>query len=318
MPSAGTPGAAPGTVFVALPDLPEHSAAFGRLLAAFSDVRVATHRDRALTELTALGPAVTAAVVGVRERVGPAVLDALPGLRVLGSVGTGTDHLDLAALRKRGVRVVTTPGVNAVSVAEHAMMMALALAKRALPGHQAALTGEDRAGLPEPPVELRGRCAGVLGAGATARALLPLLRAFGMETLVWTRTPENHADLPTAPLEEIFRRAHVISVHLPLHDSTRGLIGPRLLGQLPPGAMVVNTARKEILDISALPEMAAARPDLRFGIDDFGLAADGTAAALGASALFSPHVAGVTTESLAAMQETAVRRTVDLITAPPD
>ncbi|MGV9315557.1 hypothetical protein ACWDR0_25740 [Streptomyces sp. NPDC003691] len=143
----GTRGTIPGTVFVALPDLPGNPEAFGLLSDAFTEVRVASRRDRALTELTALGPGVSAAVVGVRERIGPVILDALPGLRVLGSVGTGTDHLDLAALRERGVRVVTTPGVNAVSVAEHTMMMVLALAKRALSGHRAALTGEERAGM---------------------------------------------------------------------------------------------------------------------------------------------------------------------------
>ncbi|MGV9315556.1 NAD(P)-dependent oxidoreductase [Streptomyces sp. NPDC003691] len=162
-------------------------------------------------------------------------------------------------------------------------------------------------------MELRGRRAGVLGAGATARALLPLLRAFGMEPLVWTRTPGDHPDLPTASLEDVFRHSDVLSVHLPLADGTRGLIGPRLLGLLPPGALVVNTARKEILDLGALPDVVAARPDLRFAVDDFGLAADGTAAALGDTALLSPHTAGVTAESLAAMQESAVRQTVDLL-----
>ncbi|MGW1280932.1 NAD(P)-dependent oxidoreductase [Streptomyces tsukubensis] len=309
----GTSGTIPGTVFVALPDLPGNTGTFGLLRDAFAEVRVASRRDRAIAELTALGPGVSAAVVGVKERIGAEVLDALPGLRVLGSVGTGTDHLDLVALQERGVRVVTTPGVNAVSVAEHTMMMVLALAKRALSGHRAALTGEDRAGMPEPPVELRGRRAGVLGAGATARALLPLLRAFGMETLVWTRTPGDHPDLPTAPLEEVFRRSDVLSIHLPLADGTRGLVGPRLLGLLPPGALVVNTARKEIFDLAALPETVAARPELRFAVDDFGLAADGTATALGGSALLSPHTAGVTAESLAAMQESAVRQTIDVL-----
>ncbi|MFJ8230668.1 NAD(P)-dependent oxidoreductase [Streptomyces sp. NPDC094448] len=313
MTAVGTSGTIPGTVFVALPDLPGNTGAFGLLRDAFAEVRVASRRDRAITELTALGPGVSAAVVGVKERISAGVLDALPGLRVLGSVGTGTDHLDLTALRERGVRVVTTPGANAVSVAEHTMMMVLALAKRTLPGHQAALTGEDRAGMPEPPVELRGRRAGVLGAGATARALLPLLRAFGMEPLVWTRTPGDHPDLPTAPLEEVFRRSDVLSIHLPLAEGTRGLVGPRLLGLLPPGALVVNTARKEIFDLAALPDTVAARPDLRFAVDDFGLAADGTATALGGSALLSPHTAGVTAESLAAMQESAVRQTIDVL-----
>lgn len=303
----------PGTVFVALGDLRDNRRVFDELSATFSRVRVATTRDRAVAELTALGDDITAAVIGVKERIDARVLDALPALRVLGSVGTGADHLDLVALRERGVRVVTTPGINAVSVAEHAMMMILALAKRTLPGHAAVLSGQDRAGLTELPVELRGRRAGVLGAGATARALVPMLRAFGVEPAVWTRTPDNHPDLPTRALEELFRRSDLLSIHLPLTERTRGLVGPELLSLLPKGALVVNTARKEIINLAALPGVRCARPDLRFAVDDFGLAADGTAAVLGESALLSPHTAGVTVEALGAMQECAVRGIIDLI-----
>ncbi|MGW4032879.1 NAD(P)-dependent oxidoreductase [Streptomyces sp. NPDC004838] len=316
-PAAGRPASAdlsldpiPGTVFVALGDLRDNHRAFGLLRTHFSDVRVAGSRDRALAEMTALGPQVTAAVIGVKEHIDVNVLDALPGLRALGSVGTGTDHLDLDALRKRGVQVVTTPGVNAVSVAEHTMTMILALAKRTLTAHSAVLTGKDRAGMPEPPIEIRGRRAGVLGAGATARALLPLLRAFGIDPMFWARTPDRHPDLPTAALDEIFRRSDILSIHLPLTDGTRGLVGAELLTLLPKGALVVNTARKEILDLAALPAVLSRRPDLRFAVDDFGLASDGTAAALGSSALLSPHTAGVTVEALSAMQESAVRGTI--------
>ncbi len=119
---------------------------------------------------------------------------------MIGSLSAGTDHLDLAALSARGVAVVTTPGVNAVSVAEHALMMILALAKHALPAHAAVVAGHDRAGMSELPVEVRGRRAGVFGAGATARALIPLLRALGMEVMVWTRRPDHHPDLSRAEL----------------------------------------------------------------------------------------------------------------------
>ncbi len=299
---------------MALADLTHNRQAFDDLQRTFSTVRVATARDRAVAELKALGSDVTAAVIGIKERIDASVLDAVPELRAIGSVGVGTDHLDLAALRDRGVRVVTTPGVNSVSVAEHALMMILALAKRTLPGHAAVLSGEDRAGLTESPFELRGRRVGVLGAGATARALLPMLYALGTEPAVWTRRPERHADLPVMDLEELLRRSDILSVHLPLSDETRGLLGPKLLGLLPQGALVVNTARKDIFDLPALAAVVAERPDLRFAMDGFGLAADGVTASLGATALFSPHVAGVTVEALRAMQDRAVRGVVEAVT----
>ncbi|HET9253751.1 MAG TPA: D-isomer specific 2-hydroxyacid dehydrogenase family protein [Pseudonocardiaceae bacterium] len=303
------------TVFVALADVMDDPGARAALEEAFSTVVVATARSDALTELTALGDAVHAAIVGVRERVDARVLEALPQLRVLGSISAGTDHLDLAALADRGVRVITAPGVNAVSVAEHALMMILALAKRALPAHTAVTGGQDRAGVPDLPVELRGRRAGVLGAGATARSLIPLVRALGMEVLVWTRHPRRHPDLRTATLEEIFAGCGVVSVHLPLTPQTRGMVGARLLRLLPPGAFIVNVARKEIIDGDGLRAVVAERPDVRFAIDDFGLAEDGTVAIVGDQGLWSPHIAGVTAQASAAMQDVVIRGVVREITS---
>ncbi len=304
------------TVFVALADLIDNSEARTALERTFSTVVVATAREQALIELTTLGDTVDATIVGVKERIDASVLVALPRLRVVGSVGAGTNHLDLVALADRGVRVITTPGVNAVSVAEHAMMMILALAKRALPAHAAVVSGQDRAGMLDPPVEVRGRRVGVLGAGPTARALIPLLRAFGMEAVVWTRLPDRHPDLPTVGLEEIFGGCDVVSVHLPLTPETRGLVDARLLRLLPPGALLVNVARKEIVDSGGLRAVVTERPDLRFAVDDFELADDGTVAVVGDRGLWSPHIAGVTVEALTAMQDVVVRGVVQAVNGP--
>jgi D-3-phosphoglycerate dehydrogenase len=304
------------TVFVALANVIDDPDARTALERTFATVVVATTRERAVTELTALGGAVDAAIVGVRERIDAGALAALPRLRVVGSLGAGTDHLDMVALADRGVRVITAPGVNAVSVAEHALMMILALAKRALPAHAAVVAGQDRAGMIEPPVEVRGRRIGVLGAGATARALIPLLRALGMEVMVWTAHPDRHPDLPAAGLEEIFGGCGIISIHLPLTPQTRGLVAAQLLRLLPTGALVVNVARKEIIDPDGLRAVVAERPDLRFAVDDFGLADDGTVAVVGDRGLWSPHVAGVTVEAVATMQDVVIRGVVQAVCGP--
>ncbi|MGH3888898.1 MAG: NAD(P)-dependent oxidoreductase [Pseudonocardiaceae bacterium] len=302
------------TVFVALViDNPDARAALEQ---NFSTVVVASAREHAVAELTALGDSVDAAIVGVKERIDAGVLAALPRLRVLGSLAAGTDHLDLVALADRGVRVITTPGVNAVSVAEHALMMILALAKRALAAHAAVMAGQDRAGMIDPPIEVRGRRAGVLGAGATARALVPLLRGLGMDVTVWTRHPDQHPDLPTAGLEEIFGGCSIVSIHLPLTPETRGLVDAPLLRRLPPGALVVNVARKEIIDSDGLQTIVAERPDLRFAVDDFGLSDDGTVAIVGDRGLWSPHVAGITVETSAAMDDVVVRGVVQAVSGP--
>jgi phosphoglycerate dehydrogenase-like enzyme len=304
------------TVFVALSDVIDDPDARIALERTFSTVVVATTRTHALTELTALGESVHAAIIGVRERIDAGVLDAVPQLRVLGSIAAGTDHLDLVALADRGVQVITAAGVNAVSVAEHALTMVLALAKRVLPAHAAVVDGQDRASMRDAPIELRGRRVGVLGAGSTARALIPLLRALGMETVVWTRRPDRHPDLRTATLEEIFGGCDIVSVHLPLTPQTRGLVGTQLLRLLPLGALMVNVARKEIVDLDGLRTVVAERPDLWFAVDDFGLAHDGMVAAVGDRGLWSPHVAGVTVEASAAMQDVVICGVVQAVRDP--
>jgi phosphoglycerate dehydrogenase-like enzyme len=301
------------TVFVALADVMANLEARTALERTFSTVIVATARERAVTELIAVGDSVDAAIVGVKERINAVVLASLPKLRVVGSPGAGTDHLDLAALADRGVQVITTPGVNAVSVAEHALMMTLALAKRALPAHAAVSTGEDRAGMHNLPIEVRGRRAGVLGAGATARALIPLLRTIGTDVVVWTPHPDRHPDLPTAGLDEVFMGCSIVSVHLPLTPQTRGLVDARMLRLLPPDALLINVARKEIVDLNGLREVMTERPDLWFAVDDYGLADDGTVAVIGDRGLCSPHVAGVTVEALAAMLNAVVRGVVQAV-----
>jgi D-3-phosphoglycerate dehydrogenase len=268
------------TVFVALADVIDNLDARAALERNFSTIVVATARERAVAELTALGDTVDAAIVGVREQIDTGVLTALPRLRVVGSVGAGTDHLNLAALADRGVQVITTPGINAVSVAEHEMMT-LALAKRALPAHVAVL-----------------------------------LRAIGTDVVVWTRHPDRHPDLPTAGLDEIFSGCGIVSVHLPLTPQTRGLVNARLLRLLPPGALLVNVARKEIVDPDGLREVVSERSDLWFAVDDFGLATDGTVAVVGDHGLCSPHVAGVTVEALAAMQNVVIRGVVQAVSGP--
>lgn len=301
------------TVFVALSNVLVNPNAQEQLRRGFSRIVVASARESAVQELIALGGDVDAAIVGVKEYIDEDVLTALPRLRVLGSVGAGTNHLDLTALGNRGIRVITTPGANAVSVAEHALMMILSSAKRALPAHDAVLRGEDRAGMLDPPVEIRGRRAGILGAGATARALIPLLQALGVDVVVWTRDPGRHPDLHTVSLDEVFNGCDIISIHLPLTSQTKGMVDARLLRRLPDGAFVVNVARKEIVDPDGLRAVLEERSDLWFAVDDFGLVADGTVEVVGDRGMWSPHVAGVTVEALARMQDMVVRGMLETI-----
>lgn len=181
------------------------------------------------------------------------VLNRLPALRMIAVCGIGTDAIDLETARARGIVVSNIPGRTAPVVAEHALGLMFAVAKRAAfqtnELRQGRWTGMDN-------VYLRGKTLGVVGAGAIAQEMIRLGKAVGMNVVAWTfhPTPERAAELgvPFVALDEVLRAADVLSIHVKLTDQSRGLLGARELSLLKPGALLVNTARGAIVDTPAL------------------------------------------------------------------
>lgn len=193
-----------------------------------------------------------AGAILVRTRkLGAADFAAAPGLRIVLKHGTGTDNIDLAAARAAGVAVANTPGANAGSVAEQAMMLILALAR--------SLQTQARSSRPDPAIavrDLEGLRLTVVGWGASAHILARFATAFGMRlTVVWPRraggvTDEGHP--VAASLAAVLPETDVLSLHLPLSPATAGLIGAAEMAALPPGALLINCARGGLVDEAAL------------------------------------------------------------------
>jgi len=230
------------------------------------------------------------------------VFAACPRLKVLSVWGTGTDHVDLEAAARHGVVVRTTPGVSAISIAEHALALTLAAARR-IP----ALDAATRAGTwPRgQSVQLYGKTCGIIGLGAIGRQFLRLANGFGMRTIAWTMHPRP--DDPVVALDELYRTSDVISLHLRLSDKTVGMIGEREFALMKPGAVFVNTARGAIVDEAALVEALQAGK-IAAGLDVFTvepLPAGHPLLAL-PNAVLTPHCAGITPEALEAGLRMAV------------
>ena len=187
--------------------------------------------------------------------------------------GAGFNTIDVDAATELGIRVANCPGSNAAAVAEIAFGLIIAL-DRHIPdnvvdlraGHWNKLGFSDARGL-------RGSTLGLLGAGHTGRAMIPIAHAFGMRVIGWSRSlsPALAADLGiehrSSPVD-VARDADVVSVHVALTQETRHLVGEDLLSQMRPGAYLINTARAEVVDESAL--VAAVRSKrLRVGVDVF-------------------------------------------------
>jgi D-3-phosphoglycerate dehydrogenase len=238
------------------------------------------------------------------------VFDACPKLRLLSVWGTGTDHVDLAAARQRGIAVTNTPGVSAISIAEHTLALLLSVARR-IPQVDAATRA---GGWPRgKSVELRGKTCGVVGLGAIGREFARIAAGFGMRVIGWTMHPRALPGVEMVELDELYRTSDVVSLHLRLSEETRGFIGSRELGLMKPGAILINTARGAIVDEGAMLAALSNGHLLGAGLDVFATEPLPAAHPLTelTNVVITPHCAGVTPEAL----EAGLRMSVENIWA---
>lgn len=201
-----------------------------------------------------------------RGQVSRGLMEGCPELQVVARCGVGLDNVDLEAARERSISVVYAPGSTTDTVAEHTLMLMLALSRRlcALSGAVADGRWEVRAGYDG--TELKGKKLGVVGLGAIGRRVAALAEAFGMHIRYYNRSARE-VPYERLPLEELLKESDVVSVHLRLTEGTRHLMGGRELALTKPGALLINTSRGAVIDQCAL---AAALQEGRLG----GFAAD--------------------------------------------
>jgi phosphoglycerate dehydrogenase-like enzyme len=229
------------------------------------------------------------AVVVEKLAIGKAELAAGRSLAVICKFGTITDNIDLAACRRRQVPVHAVRRRTNVSVAEHVMMLVLALARR-LPwtGRHLTEEGMAAAGRPFRPYDrkhvannnyarvggvrnLAGLTLGSLGMGEIGREVAAKARAFGMRVIYHQRHRLSRADeqvlgVSYRALDRLLAESDVVTVHVPLGATTRGMIGRRELALIKPGGVLINTSRAEIVDRDAL-NAAVADDMLQVGLD---------------------------------------------------
>ena len=242
------------------------------------------------------------------EIVDAAVLTRLPELSVISKYGVGLDTIDLAAMRAHGKRLGWSGGVNRRSVSELVVSFAIAMLRHVPSANREVLSGTWRQHVGG---YLSGRTVGIIGCGHIGKDLVLLLKAFGCPILAHDirEYPEFYAQhsVEAVELEALLRRADVITLHVPLDRTTRGMLGAEQLGWLKPSAVLINTARGGIVDEVALKEMlqrhliAAAAFDV-FSIEppiDTGLLAL-------PNFLATPHIGGSAEEAILAMGRAAI------------
>ncbi len=179
-------------------------------------------------------------------------------LRVIGRAGTGVDNIDLAAATRRGVVVMNAPGGNSVSVAEHTLALLLALARRIPEASQSTRGGRWEKSRFSAGRELAGKTLGVIGTGNIGALVVHRAKAFGMKVIAYD--PFLGADaaaklgVELVPLGALFARSDAVTLHVPLTEQTRNMVGAAQLSQMKPGALLVNCARGGLVDENALAQ----------------------------------------------------------------
>ncbi|HVY45952.1 MAG TPA: NAD(P)-dependent oxidoreductase [Minicystis sp.] len=194
-------------------------------------------------------------------------------LNLIVRAGAGVNNVDVPAASARGIYVANCPGKNAIAVAELTMGLVVALDRRLVDATVDLRAGRWEKTKYAQAEGLFGKRIGIAGLGAIGREVLTRARAFGLEPYAWSRslTPAKASKLDVGyarTLAELAARAQVFTIHLPLSPQTRGIVNRTVLESLPDGAIVVNTARSEVLDYAALEELVA-KKRLRVGLDVF-------------------------------------------------
>jgi len=181
------------------------------------------------------------------------VLEKAQSLKLISIFGAGTDNVDLEAASKLGIAVTNTPGASTEAVAEHALTLMLAVARRIPQIDRSVKEGRWVRGLV---TQLYGKTLGIIGTGAIGSHLAKLGKGIGMNVIAWTFHPsaekEKALGIRYVPLDYLLKESDVISIHLRLTEDTKGLIGEREFSLMKKTAILINTARAGIVDKEAL------------------------------------------------------------------
>jgi len=294
-----------------------------RLLHEAGELRMASALDPATLQREIV-PA-DALVIRTAGVIDAALLDCAPKLRVVGRHGVGVDQIDVPAATERGIQVVYTPGANIESVAEHTIAFMIGLSKHLPQQMTALLEGRynDRTKLVGR--DLKERTLGIIGFGRIGRRVGEIARiAFGMKVLYNDIVPaplevEARAGAVRVGLGELLETSEYVTLHVPLDESTRGLLSREALSKLRPGAILINTCRGPVVDEAAVADALDAQLLWGYAADVFEVEPPPPGHPLigRPDVLLTPHSAAQTIESLRNMSTGVALDVVGVLRGDP-
>ncbi len=212
--------------------------------------------------------------MGLARNMGGEFFRSAPKLKLVQLLSAGYDRVDVEAARKAKVPVSNNGGANAIAVAEHTVLLMLAVLKQLVRFHQDVVAGKWRppASSESPVYELSARTVGIIGLGNIGKKVARRAAAFDArvqyyDILRLTEAEEDALGVRFVLLNELLRTSDIVTLHVPLNDSTRGMIGARELSQMKSGAILVNTCRGPVVDENALYEALKGKRLAGAGLD---------------------------------------------------
>ena len=244
-----------------------------RLLEGF-DVSVLYERPPERGELLEAARAASGILATATDKIDGEVMDAAgEGLKVVANMAVGYDNIDVKAAEERGVVVTNTPGVLDETTADVAFMLMLAAARRLGEGERLLRAGRWEWWGPKQlrGLDVWGRKLGIVGMGRIGQAVARRARGFGMEVLYHNRSRDEDAEREIGArylgLEDLLRESDFVSIHTPLTEETRHLIGAEELERMKPEAVLVNTSRGPVVDEGALADALESGRIFAAGLD---------------------------------------------------
>ena len=192
------------------------------------------------------------AVVVSNIPITKAFLDACPNLSMISVAFTGVDHIDMEICRERNILVSNAAGFSTESVAELVIGMILSVYRKIVSGDSITRFGGDRAGFLG--TELNGKTIGIVGAGAIGLRVAEIAKVFNCRLIAYNRSKKTVEGVEFVDMPTLLKESDVVSLHVPLTNATKGLIGKEEFKQMKPTAILINTARGPVVDSDALCE----------------------------------------------------------------
>jgi D-3-phosphoglycerate dehydrogenase len=261
-----------------------------------------------------------ALIVRSRTQVTPELLDSGPGLRLIGRAGIGVDNIDVPAATDRGILVINAPLGNVRSTAEHTIALIFALARRLVSADHGVRDGRWKSDYQG--TQLLGKRLGIIGAGKVGRQVAEMALAVGLDVTAFDPYLSSETwtsnGLQQIGLDELIETSDIVTLHVPLMEETRGLLGQAELARMKPGAFVINCARGGLVDERAL---ADALVEGRLGgaaLDVFVDEPVQDSPLLGApNLILTPHVAASTREAQDQVAVDIAAQVIDFFAGKP-